>query len=377
LVVDEVHAHKNRELIDILTKGSGAARRQPLFVFITTAGTDRNSICWEKHEYALRVLKHRQPKNYDWVQGSPIDDPSFYAVVYGLRDDDDWTSEKNWRKANPSLGHILTIEEFKKSFAEAQANAAEENIFKQLRLNIWVKSSLRWMQMPHWDACGEPFDHEELKGKECYAGLDLAATTDLAALALVFPGDDYKVLMRYWIPEATAKEKEKRDHVPYQDWAAKGYITLTPGNVIDYAYIRHELRELREAYDIRELAFDRWGATKLIQDLAEDGFVHDPKERGPVIVPFGQGYVSMTAPTKELMNSVLTGKIRHGGHPVLRWNADNMVVRQDPAGNLKPDKEKATQKIDGVVALIMALDRAVRHSTEAKSVYESRGIITL
>jgi len=374
LVVDEVHAHKDRGLIDVLTKGSGAARRQPLFVFITTSGIDRNSICWEMHEYALRVLKFRYPEEYDWVQGQPIDDPAFYAVIYGLKDDDDWTDEKNWYKANPALGHILNIEEFRKSFQDAQQNVAEENLFKQLRLNIWVKSSLRWMKMIDWDVCNAPIDIEI--NNDCYAGLDLASTTDLAALALVFPCEDfYKVLMKFWIPEDKALEKEKHDQVPYNEWAKQGFVTLTPGNVIDYSYIREEIREIRDNCNLRELAFDRWGATKLIQDLQEDGFVLDEKEKGPLIIPFGQGFASMSSPTKELMTLVLSKKIIHGGNPVLRWNADNMVVRSDPAGNIKPDKEKAKQKIDGMVALIMALDRAIKHKTQGPSIYEERGVL--
>jgi phage terminase large subunit-like protein len=375
LVVDEVHAHKDRGLIDVLTKGSGAARRQPLFIFITTAGTDRNSICWEIREHALRVLKFRYSKQYAWVQGSPMDDPSFYAVVYGLKDDEDWTDEKNWYKANPALGQILNIDEFRKSFQDAQRNIAEENLFKQLRLNIWVKSSLRWMKMSDWDACNTLVDPDELNGQDCYGGLDLAATTDLAALGLVFPQDDvYKVLMKFWIPEDTALDKEKHDQVPYREWAKKGFITLTPGNVIDYAYIKEQIREIREEFNLRELAFDRWGATKLVQDLIEDGFVADPKQEGPVIVPFGQGFASMSAPTKEIMNIVLGKKLHHGGNPVLRWNADNMTVLQDPAGNIKPVKPKGAMKIDGMVALIMALDRATRHAPEEKSIYETEGI---
>jgi len=213
-------------------------------------------------------------------------------------------------------------------------------------------------------------DLPDLKGKPCYAGLDLSATTDLTALNLIFhDGDTYFTIPRFWIPGDRARDKERLDRVPYSTWARQGYIKLTEGNVIDYAYVREELRQLREQYDIREIAFDRWGATKLVQDLQEDGFT---------MVPFGQGFASMSAPTKELMNIVLSQKLRHGGHPVLRWNADSMTVAQDPAGNLKPDKAKATQRIDGIVALIMALDRATRHENDFKrSVYEDRGVRVL
>ncbi|MDD4985570.1 MAG: terminase large subunit [Dehalococcoidales bacterium] len=365
---DEFHAQPNRDLYDVLTKGSGAARRQPLHFFITTAGNNINSIGYELHEYAKGVLS------------GDIIDPTFYAVIHGLEPEDDWEDEKNWYKANPSLGEILDIEEFKKAYQDAKRNLAEENIFKQLRLNIWVKQSTRWMRMEDWDACGEK--PEELKGWPCYAGLDLSSSIDLTALQLVFPRDGfYDIVSRFWIPEATAEEKEKKDRVPYREWAHKGLIQMTPGNVIDYAYIREELKKLKEIYKIRELAYDRWGASKLIQDLQEDGFVIDPKNQGEnetLIVPFGQGYASMSSPTKELMTLVLQRKIRHGGNPVLRWNVDNLVIEQDAAGNIKPNKAKSTQKIDGAVAMIMGIDRAIKHAPEqGPSIYETQGIDTL
>jgi phage terminase large subunit-like protein len=183
--------------------------------------------------------------------------------------------------------------------------------------------------------------------------------------------------MKFWIPKDTAAEKEKKDHVPYLTWARQGLITLTDGNVIDYGFVKQELLNLLADYNIRELAFDRWGAAKLIQELVDSGaFTMDPKKEPMkcAIVPFGQGYASMSSPTKELMNMVLAKKIHHGGNPVLRWNVDNLVVTQDPAGNLKPDKAKATQKIDGCVALIMAIDRTARHTEGGPSIYETQGV---
>jgi phage terminase large subunit-like protein len=363
---DEFHAQPNRELYDVLTKGSGAARRQPLHIFITTAGNNINSIAYEMHEYATRVLS------------GDIIDPTFYAVIYGLGPEDDWEDEKNWYKANPSLGTILNIEEFRKAFQDAKRNLAEENIFKQLRLNIWVKQSTRWMRMGDWDACSSAPD--DLKGRPCCAGLDLSSSIDLTALSLVFPrGDYYDVLMRFWIPADTAEEKERKDHVPYRQWAHDGFITLTPGNVVDYRYIREEFKKLREQYEIRELAYDRWGAAKLMQDLIEDGFVTEQKDANnghPLIVEFGQGYRSMSPPTKELMNLVLSKKIHHGGNPVLRWNVDNLVIEQDAAENIKPNKAKSTQRIDGAVAMIMSIDRAIKHNEPPRSVYEDRGVVS-
>ena len=368
VIYDELHAAPNRELWDVLTTSFGA-RRQPLLLCITTAGYDRNSICWEQHDYACKV------------RDGIIDDSTFLPVIYAAPDDADWTDEKVWFDCNPALDVFRKLDEMRGLCVKAQETPALEMTFRRLYLNQWTSSVERWMPMDKWDACSSLVKEEDLKGKSCYCGLDLAATTDLTALSLVFPGDDgYDVLMRFWIPGDTAREKERRDRVPYSLWSRQGFIKLTEGNVIDYAYIQQELLSLLDAgYNIRELAFDRWGATKLVQDLINsERFTADPtKEPDKIpIIPFGQGFASMASPTKELMSIVLSNKLRHGGHPVLRWNADNMVVSQDPAGNLKPDKAKATQKIDGMVSLIMGLDRATRHSDEESSIYDERGIIS-
>lgn len=355
VIYDELHAAPNRDLWDVLTTSFGA-RRQPLLLCITTAGYDKNSICYEQHDYACKV------------RDGIIDDPTFLPVIYSAPEDADWTDEKVWHECNPALGTFRSIDEMRTLCKKAQETPALEMVFRRLYLNQWTGSVERWLPMDKWDLCSG--DLPDLKGKPCYAGLDLSATTDLTALNLIFhDGDTYFTIPRFWIPGDRARDKERLDRVPYSTWARQGYIKLTEGNVIDYAYVREELRQLREQYDIREIAFDRWGATKLVQDLQEDGFT---------MVPFGQGFASMSAPTKELMNIVLSQKLRHGGHPVLRWNADSMTVAQDPAGNLKPDKAKATQRIDGIVALIMALDRATRHENDVKrSVYEDRGVRVL
>jgi phage terminase large subunit-like protein len=231
--------------------------------------------------------------------------------------------------------------------------------------------------MDKWNACSDEL--RPLDGQPSYAGLDLSSTTDLTALSLVFPAEDgsYDVLWRYWIPEDTAVEKERRAREPYSEWARQGYITMTPGNIIDYDYILHQLQQDMVAYDIRELAFDRWGSQKLTTDLEKIGFTSDPKTPGPKLVAFGQGFASMSAPTKELMTLVLSNRIGHGNNPVSRWCADNLVVRTDPAGNLKPDKEKATQKIDGMVSFIMGLDRATRHNGSNQSIYETQELKSL
>lgn len=358
-IFDELHTQPTRALYDVMTQGSGDARRQPLWFFLTTAGTDRNSICWEVHQKALDILEGRK------------NDPRFYPVLFGLPDDADWTSEENWYRANPSLDHTITIDKVRDAFHKAQETPADENQFRQLRLNQWVKQSVRWMPMDKWDECGGVVDTYALEGRACYAGLDLSSTSDLTALVLVFPptseDEPYIALPFFWLPEETLSLRVRRDHVPYDQWAKRGFIQTTEGNVVHYGFIERFICQLGERYNIREIAHDRWNATMMVQTLEDDGFT---------MVPFGQGFKDMSPPTKELMRIVLEHKLCHGGHPVLRWNMDNAFVRTDPAGNLKLDKEKSTEKVDGAVALVMALDRAMKNQG-GDSVYNHRGLLIL
>lgn len=360
VIFDELHAQPNRELFDVMTKGSGDARKQPLFFLITTAGTDRNSICFEQHQKAEDILTGRK-----------VDD-TFYPVIYGIDDGDDWESEESWYKANPSLGHTIDIEKVRNAYKSAKENPAEENIFRQLRLDQWVKQSTRWMPMDKWDDCAFPVDPDELIGRQCYGGLDLSTTSDITAFVLVFPprmdNEKYMVLPFCWIPEDNLELRVRRDHVPYDLWEKTGDLLTTEGNVIHYAWIEDFIERLSEKYNILEIAFDRWGATQMVQDL---------EGMGLTVVPFGQGYKDMSPPTKELMKLVLEKRIAHGGHPVLRWMMDNVFVRQDPAGNIKMDKSKSTEKIDASVATVMALDRAIRNDGGRESVYDSRGVIVI
>ena len=358
-IFDELHTQPTRALYDVMTQGSGDARKQPLWFLLTTAGTDRNSICWEVHQKALDILEGRKI------------DPRFYPVLFGLPDDADWTSEENWYRANPSLDHTITIDKVRDAFHKAQETPADENQFRQLRLNQWVKQSVRWMPMDKWDECGGVVDPYALEGRACYAGLDLSSTSDLTALVLAFPptseDEPYIALPFFWLPEETLSLRVRRDHVPYDQWAKRGFIQTTEGNVVHYGFIERFICELGERYNIREIAHDRWNATMMVQTLEDDGFT---------MVPFGQGFKDMSPPTKELMRIVLEHKLCHGGHPVLRWNMDNAYVRTDPAGNLKLDKEKSTEKVDGAVALVMALDRAMKNQG-GDSVYNHRGLIVL
>ena len=359
VIFDELHSQPNRELFDVMTKGSGDARLQPLFFLITTAGTDRNSICYEQHQKALDVIEGRKI------------DPTFYPVIYGIGDNDDWGDERNWYKANPSLGYTIDIEKVRNAHISAKEDPAEENIFRQLRLNQWVKQSTRWMPMDKWDDCAFWIDIDSLRGRECFAGLDLSSTTDITAFVLVFPprtaDEKYIVLPYFWIPEENLKLRVRRDHVPYDIWEQQGYIKTTEGNVVHYGFIEAFIEELSTKYHIKEIAFDRWGAVQMVQNLEGMGFT---------VVPFGQGYKDMSPSSKELMKLTLEKKLAHGGNPVLRWMMDNIYVKIDPAGNIKPDKEKSTERIDGAVALIMALDRALRHENNG-SIYEKWGLLIL
>ena len=332
---------------------------QPLYFLITTAGTDTHSICYETHQKAVDILEGRKI------------DPTFYPVIYGAKDSDDWTDPKVWKKANPSLGVTVQMEKVKAAFDSARQNPGEENAFRQLRLNQWVKQSIRWMPMEKWDACSFQVNEEELEGRVCYGGLDLSSTTDLTAFSLVFPpldeSDKFRILPYFWVPEETLSLRVKRDHVPYDVWEKQGFIKTTEGNVVHYGFIEKFIETLGERFNIREIAFDRWGAVQMVQNLENMGFT---------VVPFGQGFKDMSPPTKELMKLTLEQKIAHSAHPVLRWNMDNIFIRTDPAGNIKCDKEKSTEKIDGAIATIMALDRAIRCGNQnTESVYDNRGIL--
>nr|DAL26730.1 MAG TPA_asm: Terminase large subunit [Caudoviricetes sp.] len=358
LVFDEIYTQPNRQLYDVLTKGSSDARQNPLHFIITTAGNDRHSIAFELHTKAVDILEGRRV------------DPTFYPVVYGLKDDEDWEDEANWYKVNPSLGYTVDIERLRDAYREAKQNPADEITFKWLRCNMWVSSTVAWIPDAIYMRGNEPIDMDALAGRDCYAGLDLSSTGDITALVLIFPPRDeeekYVLLPYFWIPEETIPRRVKANSVPYDIWEKQGYIMSTEGNVIHYDFIEKFIMDLSEKYHILEIAVDRWNATQMIQNLEGEGFT---------IVPFGQGFSSMSAPTKEFYRLLMEGRIIHGGNPVLRWMAGNVVIDTDPAGNIKVTKAKSKEKIDGIVAAIMALDRCIRQEGQSGSVYDERGLL--
>ena len=359
LVFDEIHTQPNRQLYDVLTKGSSDARQNPLHFIITTAGTDRHSIAYELHTKAIDILEGRRV------------DPTFYPVVYGLKDDEDWEDEANWYKVNPSLGYTVDIERLRDAYREAKQNPADEITFRWLRMNQWVSSTTAWIPDQIYQRGNEEIDWKALEGREFYGGLDLSSTGDITAFVLMFPprteDEKYILLPFFWVPEETIPQRVKANSVPYDVWERQGYLMSTEGNVIHYDFIEKFIEELGEKYHILEIAFDRWGATQMVQDLEGMGFT---------VVPFGQGYSSMSAPTKEFYKILMEGNMVHGGHPVLRWMAGNVVIDTDPAGNIKVTKARSKEKIDGIVAAIMALDRCIRNQVQKQgSVYDERGLL--
>ena len=361
LVFDEIHTQPNRQLYDVLTKGSSDARQNPLHFIITTAGTDRHSIAYELHTKAVDILEGRRV------------DPTFYPVVYGLKDDEDWEDEANWYKVNPSLGYTVDIERLRDAYREAKQNPADEITFKWLRMNMWVSSTTAWIPDAIFMKGNEPINMRLLEGRDCYAGLDLSSTGDITALVLIFPprstDEKYILVPYFWVPEETIPQRVKANSVPYDVWEKQGYLMATEGNVIHYDFIEKFICDLGKKYHILEIAVDRWNATQMIQNLEGAGFT---------MVPFGQGFASMSTPTKEFYRFLMEGQIVHAGHPVLRWMAGNVVVESDAAENIKVTKAKSKEKIDGIVASIMALDRCLRNQGEPQgSVYDKRGLLIL
>jgi phage terminase large subunit-like protein len=345
VIYDELHAAPNRELWDVLSTSQGA-RSQPLMMAITTAGYDRHSILWELYAHAKKVAEN------------PKLDPTFLPLLFEAPIGSDWTDEKVWHKANPALGDFRSLEEMRTLAARAKEIPAQENTFRRLYLNQWTEQAQRWISMDLWDKCK---GREDIAGRRCYVGMDLSTTTDLTALVGVFPDDEggFDVLSQFFVPKENIRKRSQRDRVPYEQWEKDGKLTATPGNVVDYEAIRATLHEWRESFDVRGIAFDPWNATDLVNRLQEqDGFT---------CVPMRQGFASLSAPTKALEKSIVARELRHDGDPVLRWNVSNVAIEQDPAGNMKPSKKVSTERIDGVIALIMGLDLMNRNAGDTVS----------
>lgn len=333
-IVDELHKHRNRDVLDVLETASGA-RRQPLRVVITTAGIRGQGVWADEHDYATNV-----------VRGLVPDDAAFVYIAT-LDEGDDPFDESTWIKGNPNLGVSVGIDELREQAARAKSLPSRLNAFLRLRLNVPTEQVDRFLPVELWDEnAAEPRIEAGALG---YAGLDLAETTDLSAFVAIFPdGDDLDVLARFWIPGDNIRERSLRDGVPYEDWVRDGYIVATPGRITDQDRIRADIEALAEDYRLADIGYDPWRATQLVVSLQGEG---------ASMSPVRQGYVSLSAPTRDLERLVLERRLRHGGHPVLRWMLGNLAVEMDPAGNVKPSKRASTARIDGIVALVMALSR--------------------
>ena len=333
VIFDELHV-SNREMWEVMLSSQGA-RRQPLTVALTTAGYDRKSVCWEIWKYA------------EAVASGAVTDPTFLPMLYAAPPESDWKLEATWAKANPNLGVSVRTEFLRSECARAVEMPAYENTFRQLYLNQWTEQDQRWLRMDHWAQGNSPCP-VDLTGRECWAGLDLATTFDTTAFVLLFPLDDgtYWVEPHFWIPDENAHQRERRDKVPYLTWHRQGHLHMTPGNVTDFDLVRAGINELAKKYRIRQIAIDRWNSTQLSTQLQGDGLD---------VVGFGQGYGSMSSPAKQLEAMVVGGKLLHGGHPVLTYQAGNVAIQGDPAGNIKPSKSRSTERIDGIVSLTMAI----------------------
>lgn len=344
IIFDELHVQPNRDLWDALQTGKGA-RSQPLTVAITTAGYDRSSICWEQHEYARRV---NDPND-------PLEDESFLGVIYGAEPDEDWTNPAVWAKANPNYGVSILPEFLHEELAKAQDSPAYENTFRRLYLDQWTEQEVRWMPMEHWDACSIAVDPEAFSGRECYAGLDISSTRDLTSLVLVFPDGTggFDVIPFFWAPKDAATKRDKQDRQSYLGWAGT-HIELTPGNSVDQSAIRRKMWECSNKFDIRSVGFDGWNMDECYQQLLREGWPES------TLVKYPQSMAGYNEPMKRCLELCRERKLHHGGHPVLRWNASNIVAREDTNGNLKPDKGKSSDKIDGFCAMLMGLGLALQ-----------------
>lgn len=363
VIFDELHAQPNDELWRVLTVGTDYARKQQLILVLTTAGIfDRESIWWRVREKARQI------------RDGIVEDSAFLPVLYiADPDKDDPHDEELWKRVNPSLGRIFTLDKIRRDYEQAKHDLIEFEDFKRFRLNIPAKHIRRWMPMDAWDRCGGPVNPDALKDRPCFGGLDLSTTTDLSAFILVWPpveeGGEWQVLAKGYCPEDTIRERSRQDRVTYSRWVDTGYIVATPGNVIDYEYIKRDMIAAADRFDLREVGYDPWNATQLATDLLNN--------HGIQMIEVRQGAKSMSEPAKSILAAVLAGKVRHGGNPALRWCTDNLVMVPDANENIRPVKDKSTDRIDLFVGMLIAWSRAVANMGQLVSVYESRGIISL
>jgi len=360
VILDEFHAHRDDMVFGVMKSAMGA-RTNPLMLILTTAGFNRNVPCYRYRDVAMKVLD------------GTLQQDDLYASIHTLDEDDDWNDERVWVKANPNLNVSVTKSFLKAAHQEAKNNPDQLYNFLTKNLNIWTDSAEVWIEKDKWDACNQNFD-VDLEGVECYGGLDLASVRDTTSLALRFQLPDGKRIYKlfFWMPEMNVEERVKNKGINYDRWIREGYIRTTPGNVTDYNHIKADILALREEYKIKSIGYDRWNSSQLVIDLADEGVE---------MSPIGQGYASMSTPTKEFEKEVLKKQMDHQGNPVLTWHISNVAIQRDPAGNVKISKDKSSEKVDGAVACVMSLGEYLTvmadKKPEANEIYEKRPIRTL
>lgn len=354
-LIDEYHAHPSSDIKDVLASGRGA-RRQPLICTITTAGFNTFAPCKRESDLAKTILE------------GTVSNETYFAYVTTVDDPKNWADPIEWQKANPNLGISVYEEGFREDFKEANLLPENLNNFLVKKLNIWVTQHEKWLDLEAWKQCRQEIEIESLLGKPCVGGLDLSTTTDLTVFLLLFYQENPKVVLPFFfLPKDSIRKRSERDRVPYDLFERDGSLFVTEGNVVDYDFVEAKILECKEKYAVSEIAFDRWNASQTVNNLTA---------KNVPMVPFGQGFFSMNAPSKELEKLVLERKLNHLGHPVLEWMAGNVAVAKDPAGNIKPAKDKSSERIDGIVALVMALGIAAKQKPAANFIYNSRGIFS-
>lgn len=354
VIVDEYHAHKDNGMLDVMRSGM-AARVQPLVFIITTAGFNKNYPCYAYRQNAKNVM------------AGIVNDDSLFSMIFEMDAEDDWTDPQNWPKANPNLGVSVDYEYLAGEVKDAQNRPEAVRGVKTKNLNMWVDAETTWILDEVWAKCAGAFGISELEGLKCWGGLDLSNVSDVTAFVLLFEyKDKFALVPKFWIPEEKLQEKIAKENVGFAEWVDKGYVTVTPGNVTDYDFIKADIFAMAQKYDIISIAYDRWNSSQTVIQMQDEGLE---------MSPFGQGYGSMSAPTKEFEKMVLLEKMEHFNNPVLRWMLASTVIQVDPAGNMKPDKRKSSQKIDGTVASIMAMGEMMTYKAkEEKNPYEMRGL---
>lgn len=352
-LIDEVHAHKTRGMVDVLHTSTGS-RRQPLVFEITTAGLQGESIYSEHHDYSEQDLERT------------VQDDAWFAYVATIDEGDDWTKTRVWKKANPNLGISVKIDDLREQCERARLIPAAQNAFLRLRMDVRTQQVSRWIDLELWEENAGVINEEKLRGRLCFGGLDLGAVDDLTAWLLAFPDEEDPELVaflpRFWCPEARLHDSSNRYAAQYKAWKRSGILKTTAGETTDWAFVREQIFRDAEKFELIDLGVDRWQAHQITTELEAEGLI---------VAGMGQGFVSMAGPTKEFERRLLARKIRHGGNPMLRWMASGVAVKQDPAGNIKvakPPREAAAPKVDGIVAAIMALDRLMRHEESVPQV---------